>query len=292
MLHRRRRRLVNALLSVPIALGFAPAAAARGQGVVLQIRPRIGDTLHLRLDQQTELSGKRRLAGGEVATTTVVTTMRMFSRAIVQKTLPKATIVRAVTDSVRLTTTDANARTSAADTERMLEGRSMQLRIAPNGTVSVEDSSSEAPRELADVVALMPGTLPTGPVQVGMTWVREMPLPGGSKVAPGATSATGWLHAKFRLDSLAHEGTLAFISLRGEMTSDPDASVKASPGSGPVLERGSVSGTLVVDRRRGWLTESRFTILVHSSLRLPGAPDTMMRFETRVTQRMKTVDRR
>lgn len=285
-----RRRLTSALLSVPMVLGVVPIAAG-GQGVVLQIRPRIGDTLRLRLDQQTELTGKRRTTGGEATTTTVVTTMRIYSRAIVQKSLPRATIVRAVTDSVRLTTTDEHAQDAANNTERMLQGRSMQLRISPNGTVSVDEASSDTPREIADVVALMPGTLPSGPVQVGMTWVREMPLPGGSKVAPG-TPAAGWLHAKFRLDSLVGDGRLAFISLMGEMAADPDAAANSEKGNVPVLEKGSVNGTMVVDRRRGWLTESRFTILVHSSLRLPGTPDATMRFETRVTQRMKTADRR
>jgi hypothetical protein len=165
----------------------------------------------------------------------------------------------------------------------------MQLRIAPNGTVSVVDSASDAPRELASIIALMPGALPSGPVQVGFTWGREMALPGGSKVAPG-TPASGWLHAKFRLDSLARRGTLAFISMRGEMAADPDAAGAVAGTS--VIEEGVVNGTMVVDRRRGWLTESRFSIVVHSLVHLPGSEDTVMRVETRVTQRMKTVDRR
>ena len=46
------------------------------------------------------------------------------------------------------------------------------------------------------------------------------------------------------------------------------------------------------DRTRGWLTESQFTIVARSVVRVPGSDDTVMRFETRVTQRMKTVERR
>ena len=288
---RARRVRGRFLLSLAVAStqGAAFAAAARAQGVVLEIRPRVGDTLHLRLDQQTELTGKRRGAGGETGSTTVITTMRIFSRAIIEKSVPTATIVRAVTDSVRLTTTDETARSASGDTERRLAGRSMQLRIAPNGTVSVVDSASDAPRELTNVVALMPGALPTGPVEVGYTWAREMPLPGGSKVVPGG-AASGWLHAKFRLDSLGRRGALAFISMRGEMAADPDAAGAVVGAS--VIEKGVVNGTMVVDRRRGWLTESRFSIVVHSLVRLPGSGDTVMRVETRVTQRMKTVDRR
>ena len=284
---------VRSSLALSLAMGgvqIVPVGAPlRAQGVVLEIRPRVGDTLHLRLDQQTELTGRRQLGRGETGKTTITTTMRIFSRAIVEKSAPTATIVRAVTDSVRLTTTDEDARIASGDTERLLEGRSMQLRIAPNGTVSVVDSATDAPRELASIVALMPGALPSGPVQVGFTWGREMPLPGGSKVAQGGP-VSGWLHAKFRLDSLGRRGTLAFISMRGEMAADPDAAGAAVGTS--VIERGVVSGTMVVDRRRGWLTESRFSIVVHSLVRVPGSEDTVMRVETRVTQRMKTVDRR
>jgi hypothetical protein len=49
---------------------------------------------------------------------------------------------------------------------------------------------------------------------------------------------------------------------------------------------------MLVDRARGWLTESQFTIVAHSVLRVPGSDDTVLRFETRVTQRMKTIEKR
>jgi len=52
------------------------AADAGAQAVLLQIRPRVGDTLHLRLDQQTELTGMRR--PGSTSTTTMTTTMRVY----------------------------------------------------------------------------------------------------------------------------------------------------------------------------------------------------------------------
>src|SRR5947199_6397859 len=78
------------------------------QSVLLQIRPRVGDTLHLRLDQQTELTGTRTLDGNE-SVTTLTTTMRGYSRAIIERSGPSATYIRAVTDSVRLTSTDERA---------------------------------------------------------------------------------------------------------------------------------------------------------------------------------------
>jgi hypothetical protein len=78
--------------------------------------------------------------------------------------------------------------------------------------------------------------------------------------------------------------------MRGEMNPDPDGTQAQSVG--PVLEHGSVTGTMLVDRARGWLTESQFTILVHSTVHVPGSDNTVMRFETRVTQKMKTVEKR
>jgi len=256
------------------------------QSVLLQIRPRVGDTLHLRLDQQTELTSTR----GSGAATTVTTTMRVFSRAIVEKSAPMVTYVRAVTDSVRLTTNDDRARNLEDAARESLEGRTMTLRISPDGTVSLADSADNSSRDVAEVVSLMPAAFPRGPVEVGYTWSRDMPLPSGGPITPGGASANAWLHTKFRLDSLSRRGSIAYVSMRGEMSPDPDAASRQS--AGPVLESGTVSGTMLVDRERGWLTESQFTIVVHSIVRVTGTDNTVMRFETRVTQRMKTVEKR
>ena len=265
------------------------AMTSSAQAVLLQIRPRVGDTLHLRLDQQTELIGKRR-PGRVEPTTSVTTTMRVYSRAIVERSVPTATYIRAVTDSVRLTSTDERTLNLADQARRSLEGRAITLRISPDGTVSLADTTADVSRDVADAAALMPAAFPRGPVAVGYTWTREMPLPGGGRIAPGGASASGWLHTKFRLDSLSKHGAIAYVSMRGEMTTDPDAS--ANRAVGPVLETGTVSGTMLVDRARGWLTESQFTIVAHSIVRVPGSDDTVMRFDTRVTQRMKTVEKR
>jgi hypothetical protein len=74
------------------------------------------------------------------------------------------------------------------------------------------------------------------------------------------------------------------------MSADPDA--RYDVGSGPVLEKGTVFGTMLVDRVRGWLTESQFTIVAHSVVHMRGKADSLMRFETRVTQRMKALEKR
>jgi len=281
---RTRRRGLSLMVGVLIC--FTRAIALSAQSVLLQIRPRVGDTLRLRLDQQTELTATR--GAGDTAPVTVTTTMRVFSRAIVEQSVPTATIVRAVTDSVRLTTTDDRARSLEDAARRSLEGREMTLRISPDGTVSLAENDASASRDIAEMVSLMPAAFPRGPVEIGYSWSRDMPLPGGGPVAPNGASANGWLHTKFRLDSLSRGGKIAYVSVRGEMSPAPDA----GNGAGTVLQGGSVSGMMLVDRVRGWLKESQFTVVAHSLVRVPGTDDTVMRFETRVTQRMKTVEKR
>src|SRR5690348_2910660 len=282
----RRIHLRPSPLLLGVVLGLTRAASSPGQAVLLQIRPRVGDTLHLRLDQQTELTGTRR-SNGAPSIATMNTSLRVYSRAIVERSAPAGTFVRAITDSIRLTGADD---ASGDEARRALEGRAMLLRISPDGTVALVDANGDALSDASDAVSLMPAAFPKGPVAVGYTWTRDMPLPAGGRLAPGAGPVAGWLHTKFRLDSVTHSGTLAYISMHGEMSADPDAHLQDA--TGPVLEKGTVVGTMLVDRARGWLTESQFTIVAHSMVRMRGTADTLMRFETRVTQRMKALEKR
>ena len=146
----------HARLRAPLLIGvvmcLTRTIVSGAQAVLLQIRSRVGDTLHLRLDQQTELIGKRR-PGATEATTSVTTTMRVYSRAIVEKSVPTATYVRAVTDSVRLTSTDERTLNLADAARRSLEGRAITLRISPDGTVSLADTTTDISRDVADAVA-------------------------------------------------------------------------------------------------------------------------------------------
>jgi hypothetical protein len=285
----RRALRSHALLAGATLLGWGPLAVARGQAVLLQLNPRVGDTLQMRLDQQTELTGTRRV-GGTDAVTTVITTMRVFTHAIVEGSTAATTILRAVTDSIHLATTDAKSQARADQTRQMLAGTSLRLRIARDGTVALADSIPGAPHEVSDIIAVMPAAFPRTPVSVGDSWVREMPLPGGQRMTAAGGAPGGWLHTKFRLDSIGHGGELAYVSMRGEMTADPTARYGAT--TVPVLVSGVVSGTMLVNRRRGWLTESIFTVVAHSVVDIPGAAESAMRFQTRLTQRMRTVDKR
>ena len=184
---------------------------AFAQELLLQIRPRAGDTLRMRLDQETDYTGAGVTRTG-VGPASLVTTMAMFSRAIVEGEANDETAVLAVTDSVRFWSTDQRGIVAARQMEARLRGQRVRFRVTPEGLLAMEAAGT--PREVAHLVSLMPATFPKGPIKVGETWMREMPLPSGTQF--GAL-LSGMLHVTLRLDSVTHAGELAFVSMRGEM---------------------------------------------------------------------------
>jgi hypothetical protein len=270
------------LVLLALALNATRSVA---QTVTLRVKPHVGDTLRMRLDQQSEMTGVRRTKTGE-ASAMVINSMQMFSRAIVESANESGTTVLAVTDSLLLSSTDDRAREAAARTERQMRGQRIRFRVSPDGTVGMTESNNGAPREVAQVVSLMPAAFPKGPIKVGESWIREMPLPVGSQLG---AQLSGKLHVTFRFDSLTHGGDWAYVSMRGEV----------EPASGPgaasaaTLDKGLVTGTMLVDQRRGWLTESWFSIVVSSTMNAAAASGvTSMRMQMRITQHMHTMDRR
>jgi len=262
------------------AVALVHSAAA--QELLLQIRPRVGDTLQMRLDQETDLTGASIIRAG-LGLATTIARMAMFSRAIIQGESNAETAVLAVTDSVRFRSTDQRADIAARELENRLRGQRVRFRVTPEGLLAIEPADG-APREVAHVVSLMPATFPKGPIKVGDSWMREMPLPSGTQLG---AQLSGMLHVTLRLDSVTHAGDLAFVSMRGEM----------QPATGPgaasqvVLEKGTVRGTMVLDRRRGWLSESWFNIIVITSVTTPPAA-AARQMQMRISQHMRTAERR
>jgi hypothetical protein len=260
-----------------------PMATANAQGVLLRVHPRVGDTLHTRLEQQTEVSTT--LPGtGARTTKSVTTSVVLNSRTIVQASSPASTLLLTIVDSADLHTSDAHGAAQVAAAARSLRGQQMILRLGADGTVeSARDARGvPLPRDVADAMSAMPAVFPGRPVAVGETWTRELPLPtGGTLGARGA----GRVNAVFRLDSLDRAGTLAYVSMRGEIRPD-------GPGEGVQLS-GVVTGAMLVDRLRGWMTDSHFVVTVRSLVTPPPATGLApMRFVTRVTQRLRTMDKR
>jgi hypothetical protein len=266
-----------AVVLVAVAAPLGAQNAPRAQ-VLLQLRPRTGDTLWTRLEQKSEIARADEEGRSSHPMTTRVT---VLARTIVQASRGATTTVLTVVDSAEVRSSDARGAAAGAQAERALRGQQLVLQLAGDGSVeSARDARGRViPRDAADAMAAMPAVFPHHAVAVGERWEREMPLP-----AAGSFAAAGGarVRAQFRLDSLTRGGNLAFISMQGEIV--PDDSRKG------VSIGGSMSGAMRVDRQRGWMTDSRFSLEMRSSVApVAGAPP--MRFVTRVTQHLRTMDK-
>jgi hypothetical protein len=261
------------------------SAVVEAQPVLLQIRPRVGDTLYVRLEQRVEMTGMPPGCGDQqgaprtrptaasaacASVRTVNTGMEVFSRAIARRSMRDATDMLAITDSVRTSTgrRGAGQRTTSQPTSRT----PVEIRISSDG--GVEIGAGPASDEIRTLFGQMPPTLSRKSVAVGEKWIHEMRVP-----LVGEPGATGRVRTTFQLDSLARNGDIAYISMRGILSHDH------SDGSDSETS-GSLAGTMRFDRRLGWITETRATIDVWSMLKSPPAGQPM-RVHTRVVQSLR-----
>lgn len=277
----------RSVLAVTLAL-VASALSADAQAVLLQINPRVGDTLSVRMNQEVEMTGTPTGCTTGVATprrntkesetricaesTRKMTTMtEVFSRAIVRKTSKDGAMVTAVTDSIR--TSMSNGKTKRTTPTRLNEPNDeIDMRVARDGGAEVVDEN--ATDELRAVFGQMPAVLSRKPVSPGDTWKRQMSIP-----IPGEDGAGGLVSATFQLDSIGHNGDIAYISMRGRLSHDHR--------DGRVSElTGWLNGTMQLDRRLGWITETRAIIDATSRIEsVSGGPPMVV--HTHVTQQLK-----
>lgn len=252
------------------------------QPVALRIEPPVGETMRMRLDQRVEMTGTTRMYAGD-STATVVTTLLVISRTLVERREREGSVLLASTDSVAASSTGADSVAVATETRRALQGKRVRLRIAPDGATELVGGEAAGNAELNALFAQMPATLPSSPVTVGQSWSRTM-------VAPIGTAATGngggKLKATFRLDSLSRNGDRAYVSLVGQLSRAPST----KDGWATLAMSGSMTGGLVIDRRLGWISDARMTYTVRSTVS-PTYGDTTaaMRFRMKVTQWVRAV---
>jgi hypothetical protein len=103
----------------------------------------------------------------------------------------------------------------------------------------------------------------------------------------GDPGTLGSVRATFRLDSLGRNGDVAYISMRGTLSriNGPSAPAAASG----YTTSGTLAGSIQIDRRLGWITDSRSTIIVRSTIAAaPGrkgeAQAAPMQVRTKITQ--------
>jgi hypothetical protein len=262
-----------------LAVGFLTQAAL-SQPVLLQIRPHIGDTLRMHLSQTVEMTGTTRRGGRDSSTGTMTTSIEVFTRAIAQQWTSGGTLMQSITDSVAMTPASLASLNDLK--RRTLQSKPVFVRVSTDGAMEIVDED-DANSELRHIFGEMPAVLARGPVVVGEKWNREMQIP-----LSGDPGKLGSVRATFRLDSLGKNGDVAYISMRGTMSriNLPGA---PPPGAGYATS-GVLSGTIQIDRRLGWITDSKSTIIVRSTIGDParkgggaaqGAP---MQVRTKITQ--------
>ena len=265
---------------------FFVGQAAFSQSVLLQIRPHIGDTLRMHLSQSVEMTGTTRDRGRD-STTSMTTSIEVFSRAIAEQWTSGGTLMQTITDSVQMTP----ASQAAVDDlrRRALQSKRVWLRISPDGAMEVVHDSDPS-SELQEIFGGMPAMLARQPVKVGEKWTREMQIP-----LSGDPGAMGSVKATFRLDSLGRQGDIAYVSLHGTMSRLIPPGAPQPPAG--YTTSGTLSGTIQIDRRLGWITDSRSSIIVRSTIAsVPGRKGepqrSPMQVRTKITQWIRAMHAR
>jgi hypothetical protein len=266
------------------------SSAVSAQPVLLQLNPHAGDTLNVRLNQKVEMTGtpmgcptgytapKRNTKAVPEArscaqgTRQMTTVMEVFSRAVIHKNDRDGALVTAVTDSIRTAMSHDGGRSPAPARVKTGIDNEIDMRVATDGGAEVTDA--DASDELRAIFGQMPAVLSRKPVSPGDTWKRQMRIP-----VAGEAGATGLVTATFQLDSIGRNGDIAYISMRGVLAHDHrDGSLSELSGS--------LKGSMQLDRRLAWITDTHATIDATSRVQAPegGAP---LIVHTRVTQQLK-----
>ncbi|MCU0625690.1 MAG: hypothetical protein MUF21_04265 [Gemmatimonadaceae bacterium] len=276
---RRLARLTGTLMV--LAASAAPLAAqatrvatgAPPARVTLALRPWPGDALRVLVEHDTEERGTLPMARGD-STVVTRTSTAVVVRSVVESVDAGGAVLRSTLDSVAVQASGGRIEGRMQRTRDALamRGRTVMLHVATDGTVALLDRSAPAVAlaALSPVLQRVPAVFPEAPVGVGDRWTRRVMVPG----APGDA-----LVAEFVLDSLTQGGDRAWVSVRGALD---DAAAPAASGDGAA---GTVQGWLVLDRRRGWVVQSRLALTLRTmARRAGGAP---MRFAMRMEQRMR-----
>ncbi|HET7621709.1 MAG TPA: hypothetical protein VFK39_07405 [Gemmatimonadaceae bacterium] len=286
-----RRRAAGGMwtLALVLVVMALPLQAQRSRAVTLRINPRAGDTLYTRFEQTVEMSGTTHV-GSTDTTMTMKSTLLLLSHLIVNSSDSSGATITAVTDSVALDSWRMGKQVPSETARRAMEGKRIQLQIAPNGSATVVDAPDELTSDVRAAVSAMPSTLPDRPMKVGSAWKQTTAIPVSASTGggQGASGRAATLTASYRLDSLSRDGNIAFISMRGVLQRDSTAA-PLSRGL-RVISNGTITGSLRVDRKRGWWTSSDATITLESVL-TPSSDSSgshPMRVLTRIEQKMHT----
>jgi hypothetical protein len=278
-------RLVAA--AVLIAAAAAASAGQTGALVALRIQPRVGDTLRTRFEQDATMSGTTKVKGVDTTLVSKVSLL-VLARVAVQASDAAGCTLLVLIDSVAMLSVESQAISPSESARRAMQGQEVTLRLKSDGSAALVTAPKGVDQGLVTLISTMPAVLPASPVRVGGSWENTVSIPVGGDAEPGHGAR---LKSEYRLDSLGAGGDRAYIGIRGLLKRD---SAEAPIKSGArVATTGTLRGTLVLDRARGWWASSQITIVIRSTV-TPAAsnPGPSVRVQTRMTQRMETQEAR
>lgn len=277
-------------------------ARAQGGPVTLVVRPRVGDTLRLQVEQAVTMRARRGDAGvssmaapsadrpargsapeyGPRAERARMTRVQLFAHSLVESSDLQRTTLIATTDSIDMW---AGVPSDDPDWQRMPlaeDARRVRVQVTPDGAMRIADPPPGA-REIGATLGSLPGLLPGGAVRTGAVWKRDLPLP---SLPLTGYHTDGIVQAELRLDSLTRGGREAWISLTGRLRRD-GAGRELPPGT-RVITAGTIRGTMRVDRVRAWIMDATTQMDVVSDV-VPGpaASAAPMLLDLRIEQHVR-----
>ncbi len=280
------------------------STTSRPAGVRLIVRPRVGDTLRLLMEQTIEVSrrpaassthkGPPVLEGNRSSAvpprtpspgygprrdlaTMRITRLLLWAHSLVEASDLSMTTLLATTDSMAMWAGTPSEASAPQIMPLPVEGRQVRVRVTPDGAMRVSNPPPAA-MELGATLAAMPGMLPSEALQVGDRWERDIVLP---SVPVSGYRADGVVRARFRLDSLTRGGQDAWISMEGSLRREGVA--RDLPAGTRVITAGTMRGLLVVDRQRAWITDARTVMDIQSEVTGSAA----MVLDLRIRQRVR-----
>jgi hypothetical protein len=270
--------VLRALTRVTAAMIVAFPGSVRAQAVRLEVRPRAGDTMSVHFEHSLTVSAAPRT--GQPAVPPSTTVYRVMVRDVVERVTARSATILSIVDSVSSGTANSQG-ALFPDLDRSLQGARIRLAVTTDGGSTLADGSPQLDPDVRALIGEGPAVLPTAPVAVGGSWTRDLPLP-----VDGPAASPASIRTTFHLDSLTDGGNLAWISLTG--TVGPAAATDTAPRA---ISKASLTGSLLLDRGRGWLLQSRTTVNAESVVSMPGGGDPLV-VRVRVVQAMTTTSAR
>lgn len=295
-------------------LVFAGVIAMSGtlaaQDISLKIRPRIGDTIMMQMEQSYKMyydsesgesgvnagtpgtagkggaSANRDGAGGSgdgpqrVPSAKAVPIYSAFlsvrTRSVVISRESDETLIESTTEWVDIKPKEAELLPMFAKAKRSVKGKKVALKIRSDGGARVVSEGGDE-KSSGLVWAHTPSLLPPDDVTVLDKWSREMQFPAA------ATHAGGVVKAVFVFDSISRDARYAYITVTGIIEN-------SAKGAASDSISGTLSGAIQVDRKLGWVCDSQMEMTVATMVRL-GRTNPLQKVTVNMTQKLSSAAR-